>query len=128
MRHSVNGRTQNLFPSERRYLMRNKIHTLESDQCACWDQKGWEEHRTKLMIFKQAAEKAKQSCGFCRSDSWKANTATCSVETLAEVSPLHCEITRPQLTVFSPAWEYEYVCVWLHSPLCRATHTWLKGK
>lgn len=53
MRHIVNGRTQNLFSSERRYLMKNKIHTLESDHSVLAGTKRFgKRQRTKLIIFK----------------------------------------------------------------------------
>lgn len=53
--------------------MKNKIHTLESDHSVSWDQTVWEEAENKTDYLQVAAEKAKQSCGFCRSDSWKAS-------------------------------------------------------
>lgn len=68
-------------------------------------------HRTKQIIFKKVAEQAEHSCGFCRNDSWKASTSTHPVETLGEVSPLYCEIARPQLKASSLAWERERVCM-----------------
>lgn len=127
MRHIVNGRTQNLFSSERRYLMKNKIHTLESDHSVLAGTKRFgKRQRTKLIIFKQRLRKQSKAVGFVEVTLGKQ--ATCSVETLAEVSPLHCEITRPQPTISSPAWEYVQVCVWLHSPLCRATCTGSEDK
>lgn len=104
MRCAIHGRAPHLFPSESRYpLERIKsvsgvkpVSDLAGTRCAR------KRHRTKQIIFKQAAEQAEQSCGFCRNDSWKASTTVHPVLSLAEVSPLSGEISRPQLKVSSP--------------------------
>lgn len=107
MRCAINGRAPNLFPSESRYpaeriksvlwSQTSKYTMLAGTRCAS------KRHRTKQIIFKQVAEQAEQSCGFCRNDSWKASTTVHPVLSLAEVSLLSGEISRPQLKVSTPA-------------------------
>ena len=65
---------------------------------------GWvfKRPRKKQIIFKKVAEQAEGSCGFCRNDSWRARLAVPHGESPAAQSPLHWDITSPQLMVSSP--------------------------
>lgn len=104
MRRPGNGKIQACFPVKAGTQLKESnlcsgVRSVNVTAGAGWVLK---RPRKKQIIFKKAAEQAEGSCGFCRNDSWRVRLAVPHGESPAAESPLHWDITSPQLMVSSP--------------------------